>query len=214
MTTIGIEVFADPEALADGAAEKIAGRLRDAPGPQVSLGLAGGTSPATTYRKLRGLPCHWDRVDVWLADERWVPRDHRDSNGRMAAEALFDHVDARYHRPLWAPWLQPEESAVRYEATLRSIHPSDHPPDLVLLGIGNDGHTASLFPNTEGLKAERRWYVSNYVGKLDAWRLTAAIPLLHLAREIFFMVEGGAKASSLAAIIRGEDYPATLVASG
>jgi 6-phosphogluconolactonase len=204
MTTVGVEVFADPAALAVGAAARIAGALANAPGPRVSLGLAGGTSPAATYRNMRGIVPRWDRVDVWLPDERWVPHDHEDSNGRMAAEALFDHVNATFHRPRWAPWIEPDESAAHYEAVLRSIHPVDHPPDLVLLGLGDDGHTASLFSGTEALKAERRWYVSNFVASLDTWRLTATIPLLEKARQIYFMVEGEHKAEIVAQIIEGQ----------
>ena len=214
MTTVNVEVFADPAALAMGAAELIAARLHDAPGPRVSLGLAGGSSPAPTYRNMRGLRCHWDRVDVWLADERWVPLNHEDSNGLMAAEALFNHVNATFHRPRWAPWLEPDESAAHYEAALRSIHPADHPPDLVLLGLGDDGHTASLFPDTAALKVDRRWFVANFVDQLDTWRLTATNPFLHTAREIFFMVEGERKAERVAEIVAGEPYPATAVAEG
>ena len=214
MTTVALKVFADPAALAMGAAELISTRLNDAPGPRVSLGLAGGTSPAATYRNLRGLRCRWDRVDAWLADERWVPINHEDSNGQMAAETLLDHVNATFHRPRWAPWLQPDESAARYEAVLRSIHPVDHPPDLVLLGLGDDGHTASLFPDTLALSADRRWYVANYVDKLDTWRLTATFPLLNLAREIFFLVAGANKAERIAEIMDGVAHPATVVAQG
>ena len=214
MTTVAVEVFADPAALAMGAAELISARLNSAPGPRVSLGLAGGTSPAATYRNMRDLRCQWDRVDAWLADERWVPLDQEDSNGRLAAEALFDHVNATFHRPRWAPWLQPEESAARYEAILRSIHPADHPPDLVLLGMGDDGHTASLFPDTAALSADRRWYVANFIDKLDTWRLTATFPFLHRARETFFLVEGAAKAERIAGIMEGAPYPASVVAEG
>ena len=214
MTTVTVEVFADPAALALGAAELISTRLNDAPGPRVSLGLAGGSSPATTYLNLRGLRCQWDRVDAWLADERWVPINHEDSNGRMAAEALFDHIDATLHRPRWAPWLQPDESAARYEAIMRSIHPAGHPPDLVLLGLGDDGHTASLFPDTAALNADRRWYVANFVDKLESWRLTATLPFLQTAREIFFLVEGADKAARIAQIMEGAPYPATSVAEG
>jgi len=214
VTTVAVEVFADPAALALGAAELIAARMSDAPGPRVSLGLAGGTSPAATYRNMRGLRCHWERVDVWLADERWVPLDHEDSNGRMAAEALFDHVNATFHRPRFNQWFQPEESAAHYEAILRSLHGADHPPDLVLLGLGEDGHTASLFPGTTALDIERRWFVANHIDMLDTWRLTATIPFLHKAREIFFLVEGEEKADRVAEIINGEPYPATLVAEG
>ena len=92
MSAVEVKVFADPTALAKEAAELIATTLQEAPGPRVSLGLAGGSSPSATYRNIRGLRCHWDRVDVWLSDERWVPLSDEESNGRMAAEALFDHV--------------------------------------------------------------------------------------------------------------------------
>lgn len=214
MTTVGVEVFADSAALAMGAAELIAARLQDAPGPRVSLGLAGGSSPGPTYRNMRGLRCNWDRVDVWIADERWVPLNHEDSNGLMAAEALFNHVNATFHRPRWAPWLEPEESAAHYEAILRSIHPAEHPPDLVLLGLGDDGHTASLFPGTAALNVERRWFVANFVDQMDTWRLTATYPFLRTAREIFFLVEGERKAERVAQIMAGESYPATVVAEG
>ena len=214
MTTVAVEVFADPAALAMGAAELISARLNSASGPRVSLGLAGGSSPAATYRTMRDLRCQWDRVDAWLADERWVPLDHEDSNGRMAAETLFDHVNATFHRPRWAPWLQPDESAARYEAVLRSIHPADHPPDLVLLGLGDDGHTASLFPDTAALSPDRRWYVANFVEKMAAWRLTATVPFLHTAREIFFLVAGADKAERIAEIMEGAPYPASIVTQG
>ena len=211
MTIEGVEVFADPAALAKGAAELITSRLQTAPGPRVSLGLAGGSSPSETYRNMRGLPCNWDRVDGWLADERWVPSTHQDSNGRMAAEALFDHVTASLHRPRWAPWLEPPESAAHYEAMLRSIHPADHPPDLVLLGLGDDGHTASLFPGTAALNVKRRWYVANFVEALNSFRLTATVPLLSSAREIFFLVAGEKKAERVAEIMNGVPHPATVV---
>ncbi|HSL26786.1 MAG TPA: 6-phosphogluconolactonase, partial [Acidimicrobiia bacterium] len=179
-----------------------------------SVGLAGGSTPAATYRSMKGLPCHWDRVDVWLTDERWVPWDHEESNGRMAADALLSQVGGLFHRPRWAPWLEPDESAAHYEATLRSLHPSDHPPDLVLLGLGADGHTASLFPGTTALMVERRWYVANRVEAQRGWRLTATVPLLHRAREIFFLVTGEAKAACLAEVLAGKPSPATTVAEG
>jgi 6-phosphogluconolactonase len=214
MGTATIEVFADAKTLADGAAALIAGRLREAEGPRVSLGLAGGSTPAATYHGMRFLPCPWERVDVWLTDERWVPWDHEESNGRMAGDALFDDVGVQFHRPRWAPWLEPDESAAHYEAILRSIHPPDHPPDLVLLGMGADGHTASLFPGSTALTVERRWYVANRIDEQSSWRLTATLPLLHRAREIFFLVAGEAKASRLAEVIGGEPYPATAVAAG
>lgn len=210
---MNVEVFADPETLADAAADWIAKVLLDAPGERVSLGLSGGSTPGATYQRLRGMPAAWERVDAWLADERWVPHNHADSNGLMAEELLLSHVDATFYRPRWAPWLEPEESAAHYEAVLRSIHPTAG-PDLVLLGIGIDGHTASLFPGTAALSIERRWYVANEVPHLDTWRLTASIPFLHRAQKVCFLVAGAEKAEALAAVAAGEDLPATLVANG
>jgi 6-phosphogluconolactonase len=208
---VNIEVFADAEALAIGAAERIAAVLRDAPAERISLGLAGGSTPAATYRRLQALPASWERVDAWLADERWVPHTHSDSNGQMAAGLLLDHVNARFHRPRWAPWLEPAESAAHYEATLRSLHQPDAGPDLVLLGIGTDGHTASLFPGTKALTDERRWYVANDVPHLETTRLTCTLPFLHRARRVFFLVAGIDKAEVMARIADGDDLPATLV---
>ena len=208
---MNVEVFADAEALAIGAAERIASVLGDAPGERVSLGLAGGSTPAATYRQLRDIPARWDRVDAWLADERWVPHNHFDSNGQMAAGLLLDHVDARFHRPRWAPWLEPAESAAHYEATLRSLHQPHVGPDLVLLGIGTDGHTASLFPGTRALAEERRWFVANDVPNLGTTRLTCTLPYLHRAHRVFFLVAGSEKADVMARIAAGEELPATLV---
>jgi 6-phosphogluconolactonase len=209
---VNLEVFDDPASLAEQAADRIAWALREAPGPRVSLGLAGGSTPAATYQLLRGLPARWERVEAWLADERWVPHDHPQSNGRMAAETLLDHVPASFHRPRWAPWLEPDEAAAHYEATLRSLHPREHPPDLVLLGIGPDGHTASLFPSTPALSAEQRWFVANQVPPAEGWRLTATIPFLGWAARTFFLVAGEEKAEVLARIQTGQDLPATAVA--
>jgi 6-phosphogluconolactonase len=204
-------VFDDAAALADAAAERVASVLREGEGPRVSLGLSGGTTPVVTCRQLRGLPARWERVDAWLVDERWVPHDHQDSNGRMVTETLLAHVGATFHRPRWAPWLRPDESAAHYEATLRSLHPPQHRPDLVLLGIGVDGHTASLFPGTDALQAERRWYVANEVPALDTWRLTSTFPFLRLARHIWFLVSGEDKAPVMARIAAGEQLPAARV---
>ena len=89
---MSLNVFDSPEELAAGAAEHIASLIRDAPGPRVSVGLAGGSTPAAVYRQLRGQTLHWSLVDFWLSDERWVPWDHEESNGKMAGDNLVDHV--------------------------------------------------------------------------------------------------------------------------
>ena len=208
-----LEVFPDAEALAEGAADRIAELLAAAEGP-TNIGLAGGTTPEATYLRLRERPVVWERVDVWLSDERWVPKDHPDSNGRMAQEALLKGFPARFHRPRWAPWMTADDAAAHYEAELRAIFP-DGSPDIVLLGMGADGHVASLFPGTEAMEEDRRWFVANFVSMLDSWRLTATLKLLHSAKHLLFLISGAEKAASLANALGKESVlPARLAAEG
>ncbi|MGH8959578.1 MAG: 6-phosphogluconolactonase [Acidimicrobiia bacterium] len=207
-------VFDDPPELVRGAADHLAKLISEAPGPRVSVGLAGGSTPAAIYVELRRSHVDWSRVDFWLSDERWVSWDHEDSNGKMAEENLVGQVSARYLRPRWAPWLEPPEAAAHYEAELRSLHPPDHVPDLILLGMGDDGHCASLFPGTEALSVTDRWFVANFVPSLDVWRLTSTYSLLDRARQIIFMIGGASKAEALARVAKGEDLPTTRVANG
>ncbi|MFO7292211.1 MAG: 6-phosphogluconolactonase [Acidimicrobiia bacterium] len=206
-------VHSDPESLAEAAADFIAGAVDSAP-DRFSLGLAGGSTPLATYRVLRGRDLDWHKVDAWMSDERWVPLDHPECNGHQAATALMDHVGARFFRPRWAPWLTPADSAAHFEATLRSLHP-DGRADLILLGMGDDGHTASLFPGTAALDApESRWYVDNYVPKLDAHRLTATYRFLRAAHRILFLVTGEAKAPALRQVLEPADGEEVLPARG
>ncbi|MGH8874606.1 MAG: 6-phosphogluconolactonase [Acidimicrobiia bacterium] len=202
-----VTVFPDPGALAAGAAEVVAELLLP-PGP-VTFGVAGGTTPQATYRHLRDARVEWERVDAWLSDERWVPLDHPDSNGRMAEEALLGHVPARFHRPRWAPWLTADRSAAQYEHDLLEILVRDGRPrpDLVLLGMGDDGHTASLFPGTEALEVRDRWFVANWAPAQGAWRLSATYPLLHAARHLVVLVSGEGKAEALARVLEGDGDP-------
>jgi len=191
-----------PEATAVASANRIAELMED--GEDVfSLGLAGGSTPEATYRSLRDRARSWDRVDAWLSDERWVPPDHERSNGRMAAETLLDQVDARFHRPRWSEFMEARDAAAHYEATLRSIHDRRR-PDLILLGLGEDGHTASLFPGTSALEEESRWFVANRVPQIDEVRLTATFPLLWRARVVMLLVVGERKAQAVAESVAGQ----------
>ncbi len=120
----------------------------------------------------------------------------------MAAIALLDHVDAVFHRPIWGELIEPEDSAAHYEARLRSIH-HDRPPDVVVLGMGEDGHTASLFPDTPALDEQSRWFVANHVPAMGEDRLTATFNLLWKARLLIVLVVGAAKASAVRASFQG-----------
>jgi 6-phosphogluconolactonase len=214
-----VRVFESPDGIAEFAATTIAQKL-DAVHGRVTLGLAGGSTPRTTYTRLLQEDVDWSSVDAWVADERWVSPDHLDSNMRMARDTLLDRVPARAHAVPWAAELDPHEAAAGYEETLVEILPDVNGiphPDLVLLGIGEDGHTASLFPGTAALDIDDRWFVANWVPAQETWRLTATLPLLHAARDIIFLASGSSKAGVLATILRGTDQPALparLVMSG
>ncbi len=189
------------EATAEAAATRVAGVIRSA-GDRVTLGLAGGSTPAATYAALRSQPVEWDRVDAWLSDERWVQPDHQRCNGRMAAETLMDHVDARFHRPVWSELIEPNDSAALYESTIRGILGDDR-PDLILLGMGDDGHTASLFPDTPALGETNRWFVAQHVPQQRETRITATYPLLWAAELLLVLVVGKSKAEALKEALAG-----------
>ena len=199
MDVVTYETKAD---LARAAAQRIA--TRAAAGP-MTLGLAGGSTPAATYQELGTHDLDWSGITLWLSDERWVPHDHAESNGRMALENLLGEAEARLLRPRHSAFLEPEDSAAHYDATLRSIHDSGV-ADVVLLGLGTDGHTASLFPGTAALDADpARWFVANHVPQLDTWRLTVTPSLLHAARTVIVLVSGADKAGVLAESVEGPD---------
>jgi len=198
------------DALAASAAEFIAAFVGER--ERASIGLAGGSTPKETYRLLRDLDVDWSGITFWLSDERWVPDDHADSNGHMAARALLDHVDTTFLRPRYSEYLTPADSAAFYDADLRRAMP-DRKSDLILLGMGTDGHTASLFPGTAALDEFDRWFVANEVPQLDTWRLTATAPMIWRADTVVVLTAGESKASVLAEVLEGPDgvYPIQLL---
>lgn len=210
-------VHDDRDHLAEAAADLIVAAIDGANG-RLSLGLAGGSTPIDTYHRLNDREADWDKVDAWMSDERWVPHDHPDCNGHQAATALVDHVGARFHRPRWAPWLTPAESAAEFDEELRSLHPGGR-ADLILLGMGDDGHCASLFPHTEALHAPPdRWFVENHVPQLETWRLTVTYTFLWAAHRAVFLVSGARKAEALARVLDPgadpDEYPSAGVMRG
>ncbi|HLF60662.1 MAG TPA: 6-phosphogluconolactonase [Acidimicrobiia bacterium] len=190
-------VHETPDAAAQSASKRIADLISAAQG-RFSLGLAGGSAAEATYRMLRGRASGWGKVDAWLSDERWVAPVHERSNGRMAATTLLDHVDANFIRPRWSEYMEPEDAAAHYEASLRSIH-IDRPPDLIMLGMGADAHIASLFPGTPALAEDRRWYVANRPPGNGEDRITVTYPLLWRARLLLVVTLGTEKAAALKA---------------
>jgi 6-phosphogluconolactonase len=180
-----------------------------------SLVLSGGNTPRRTYQELstRADELDWSRVHIYWGDERCVPHAHPDSNYRMAYETLLSKVPlpgSNIHPMACDP--TPEEGARAYEDSLRRLFPDADVPrfDLVLLGLGGDGHTASLFPGTRALDEEQHWVVANRVEKLDTWRLTLTLPVLNAARAVMFLAEGSEKSAILKEILEGSgaSYPA------
>ena len=188
-------VHDSPPDVAVNAAKRIRDLISKGSG-RVSLGLAGGGTPRDTYHELRTMDVDWERVDAWLSDERWVPHHDERCNGLMAENSLLDHVDASFHRPQWSESVSPDEAAAQYEEEIRSIF-SGGQADLVLLGVGADGHTASLFPGTAAMEERDRWIVANEVPDLYETRITATYPLLWGARNVVFLVTGMRKAQAV-----------------
>lgn len=206
-----IEIFADPESLSQGAATlfaEVARRNVTARG-RFSVSLAGGTTPKRVYEILaqpphrEGVP--WDRVHFFWGDERYVPPDDPRSNARMAKEALLDHVPVKPEHVHTVPFAAtPREAAEQYEATLRQFFGGKEPRfDLVLLGLGENGHTASLFPHTPVLNERKRWVAEVYVQENDLWRVTMTAPLLNDAALTAFLVTGANKAEVLREVLKG-----------
>jgi 6-phosphogluconolactonase len=171
-----------------------------------SIALSGGSTPKRLYELLVELPpgtIDWQRVLLLWGDERNVPLDHPDSNYRMVKESLLDHIPIPANHVLNVPRAGSSalEVAAGYEQLLRDRLPSfsGMPAviDCVLLGIGDDVHTASLFPETHALKERGRWVVANFVPKLDSWRITMTAPLINAGRNVAFLISGSGKREAL-----------------
>ena len=220
-----IEVFLNPQTLAEAAAEQFARFAWEAilRRGRFIVALSGGSTPRPTYARLASADfsdkVDWFKVHVFWSDERAVPLDHPQSNYRMAREALLAHIpvpDGNVH-PIRGD-LDPRLAANRYEHEIASLFGSVEPTprfDLILLGLGSDGHTASLFPHTAALNERERVVVANRVPQLSTWRITFTAPLINAAHNVTFLVTGEEKAEVLALVLKGErqpeDYPAQLV---
>jgi 6-phosphogluconolactonase len=173
-----------------------------------TLALSGGNTPRALYRAMADGPrLPWDRMVFCFGDERNVPPDNPESNARMARQTLtgqpFVNQSSVYRIKGELP---AEEAAADYEQTLRALFPgtTTFPSfDLVLLGLGPDGHTASLFPYSAALAERSRWVVANWVEKLRTKRITLTFPVLNAASEVIFLVAGEDKAWALKEVLRG-----------
>ncbi|MBU0616878.1 MAG: 6-phosphogluconolactonase [Planctomycetes bacterium] len=175
--------------------------------------LAGGSTPRAAYSLLAAQAervVAWEKVHVYFGDERCVPPEHAESNYRMVNEALLSRVGVRsenVHR--MRAELGAVAAATEYEQELRrQLAPQDGRFDLVVLGMGDDAHTASLFPHTGALHVQDRWCVGHFVPRLGAERVTLTYPIINAARRIVFLVTGAGKAETLRAVF-SEPYDAS-----
>jgi 6-phosphogluconolactonase len=209
MTQPEIKVLPDPAAVAAEAAERFIRAADEAIGlrGRFSVALAGGSTPKALFELLAS-DVYRDRVDwpnvhVYFGDERTVPPDHKDNNYGMARATLLSKVpipESHVHRMRGE--IQPEEAAKEYGQLLKE-HFGDGGLDLILLGMGDDGHTASLFPGTAALAEPKHRAFANPVPKLNTTRITMTAPFINRAREVLITVTGANKASRLSEVLEG-----------
>ena len=214
-----VQVFDDAESLARAAAGRVAELARESIRARglYTVALSGGSTPRRVYELLAGGEFRggidWPHVHVFFGDERMVPPDSAESNYRMANEALLSKVaipPENVHRIEGVG--DAAANASSYERELRGLFGEVEWPrlDQVLLGMGDDGHTASLFPGTVALNESRLWVAPNWVEKLGAWRVTLTAPAINAARHVNFLVTGAGKAARLREVLEGERDPSRL----
>lgn len=217
-----LHIHTDSAALAHAVAVRCAELARTAQTDHGAfhVALAGGSTPRLLYRLLateQRAHIDWTRTQIYFGDERCVAPDHPDSNYAMAHEALLRHVEippAQIHR-IEAEDPDPHAAARRYADLLHRRLPRPHGTgqfDLVLLGLGPDGHIASLFPDTAILDEHRAWVAAVHVDKLQAWRISLTYPVINAARHVALLVAGDNKAAIIRDVIGKPDaaarYPA------
>lgn len=216
-----IRIYDDYESISQAAAQLFIDQATRAVREHglFTVTLSGGHTPQRTYELLaqprRSQEVPWQQVHVFWGDERCVPLDDPQSNARMTREALLDHVpipDAQVHPIRCAQ--DPEQAAEDYAAELKEYLGPRH-FDLVLLGLGENGHTASLFPGTDILEERTRWTGAVYVAEQDMWRVTLTAPLINEAAAIAFLVAGASKAEIVHRVLEGphdsKHLPAQLI---
>lgn len=222
-----VTVLEDAEAVAAATADRFVEAARAAISERgvFRVALSGGSTPKHVYPLLTTPPrvdaVEWSQVEFFWGDERAVPPDDEASNFGAAYGILISHLpgvrpEAVHRMPAESPDL--EGAALAYEAELRLAFGArgDQPPafDLIWLGMGADGHTASLFPESAALDELRRWVVANWVPTIQAWRMTLTYPVLNAGRRVLFVVTGEDKAEAFAGVQAGRpEYPAQRVAA-
>lgn len=221
-----IRVLEDLPALTEAAAEEIARRAEDAIASRgrFTIALSGGSTPKPAYARLAEAPYRdridWSRVHVFWGDDRHVPPDHPDSNFGMAHDALLSKVPLppdNIHR-MRAEKPDAERAADEYAWTLRSAFDLDEGQwprfDVVLMGIGEDAHTASLFPGSDAVRERSRLVIAPWVGSLGTFRITLTLPVFNHSACALFLVSGEEKAEALRNVLEGDLQPDRFPAQG
>jgi len=212
-----IEVLPTPEELFQAAAHEFVrvGNAAIAARGRFTVALAGGSTPKGLYSLLakNHARFNWRQTFIFFGDERHVPPESPDSNYRMVNESLFTKINIpskNLHR-VRAENRDAHAAAAEYEEDLRQFFmpKRDEFPrfDLILLGLGEDGHTASLFPDSQALKEQTKFVVANWVIKFNAYRITFTFPVLNRAAEVMFLVSGIDKADITLHVLEGENRP-------
>lgn len=185
-----------------------------------NLAPAGGSTPSPVYEVLaEDSDIDWRRSRIFWSDERCVSPEHSESNFRLVRETLLDRLPQAPGLVARMPGeLPPDQAARDYETTIRRFVPADDTGiprfDLILLGMGNDGHTASLFPGSQALNETDRLVAADFVTQIDSYRLTFTYPLLNAGRHVLILVSGASKASTLKSALLGPQQPNLLPVQG
>lgn len=177
------------------------------------VALTGGSSPISIYQLLATSPYRdkidWNLVFVFWGDERWVPLDDELSNAKMSCEYLLDHVGIPKANifPMYESGVKPQDYAAHYEQSIKNVLGEDGKFDLILLGMGDDGHTASLFPAQPVLQENTKWVSAYYLASQNMYRITLTVPLINKAREIMVVTFGANKLYALNEVLYGEYNP-------
>ncbi|QMU29577.1 6-phosphogluconolactonase [Adhaeribacter radiodurans] len=218
-----IRIFRNTDELSQTAAEIFRQTAQEAVQARnkFTVALTGGSSPDKLYRLLAQSPLReeipWEQTYIFWGDERWVPLSDERSNAKMAFETLLNHVPIPPNQiyPMWSD-VPPEEYAQQYEDLLRDhFNETNAGFDLILLGMGDDGHTASLFPGTTVLHEKERWVQAYYLEPQQMYRITLTAPFINQANKIVFLTYGEKKTNALYEVLEGEPnpekYPAQLI---
>jgi 6-phosphogluconolactonase len=209
-----IKIYPDPHSLAQAAAARFIqeGNLAIQKRGRFTAALSGGSTPQMAYEILAAKDTSrqldWSKIHLFWGDERCVPPEHPESNFRMANEVLLKHLpipDTNIHRMEGEN--DPHLAAVNYQVILENIFGATPRFDLICLGMGADGHTASLFPGQLDTQEIETWTAANYVEKVQSWRLTLTPAVINQARNIVFLVSGDNKADTLKQVLVGEYKP-------